>query len=206
MNTPYIRFKSAFDRFLSIILIVLFLPVIILIGVMIVFDSGGPIIFSQIRLGKNKRKFVFYKFRTMYADAHKKYPKLYKYKYSKKDIKTMKFKPENDPRLTPFGKYLRHTSLDELPNLINVIKGEMNLIGPRPEIPQMLPYYNRDQLKKFSIKPGITGIAQVEGRGLLSFQETIKYDIYYSENQNLLLDMKILLKTVLVVFRGTGAF
>lgn len=202
----YTRLKSITDRFFGIVLLLLAMPVMILICLIIMLDSKGSLIFSQVRIGKNRKRFVFYKFRTMYLDARAQYPNLYRYKYSSKEVKLIKFKIENDPRLTNFGRYIRRTSLDELPNLINVIKGEMSLIGPRPEIPEMLPYYRQDQLVKFSVKPGITGIAQTEGRGYLTLQETIKCDIKYVKNQSLLLDLRILFKTVLIVLRGTGAF
>jgi len=142
----------------------------------------------------------------MRHNAKGKYPYFYQYKYTKKEIGTMRFKLLDDPRLTKFGKYLRKTSLDELPNLINVIQGKMSLIGPRPEIPEMLRYYRKDQMAKFLVKPGITGYAQVNGRGLLTFQETISFDLKYVLEQSFLTDMKILIKTVGVVIKGLGAF
>jgi lipopolysaccharide/colanic/teichoic acid biosynthesis glycosyltransferase len=202
----YIMLKPAFDRFFGLLLIILLMPLIILIGALILFDSPGAIIFSQKRLTKGMKKFTFYKFRTMWADARRRYPDLYRYKYTAAEIKKMNFKIKNDPRLTDFGVWVRRTSLDELPNLINVIRGEMSLVGPRPEIPEMLPYYRKDQLGKFSVVPGMTGLAQVEGRGLLTFQETLKRDIEYVENQSLNLDLKILAKTIFTICLGKGAF
>jgi lipopolysaccharide/colanic/teichoic acid biosynthesis glycosyltransferase len=142
----------------------------------------------------------------MWEDADKKFPQLYEYNYSREEIENMKFKIENDPRVTKAGLYLRKTSLDELPNLINVAKGDMNLIGPRPEIPEMIKYYKPWQMEKFLVKPGITGLAQVNGRGFLTFQKTIEYDLIYIKKKNLLMDIHIFWKTLVVVIKSIGAF
>ncbi len=202
----YTILKPILDRFLGLILLTLSIPLIILISIVILIDSPGTIIFSQVRLTKDGKKFRFYKFRTMWVDAREQYPSLYEYKYTPQEIKKMNFKIKDDPRLTNFGKLVRRTSLDELPNLINVVRGEMSLVGPRPEIPEMLKYYRKNQLKKFSVTPGITGLAQVAGRGLLTFQETIRLDLNYVENRSFTMDFRILLKTVWIVLKGTGAF
>lgn len=194
------------NRFLGILFLLLYSPLIVLIAIWIKFDSPGKIIFSQSRVGQNRRVFTFYKFRTMWEDADKKFPELYKYEFSNSEIKNMKFKVENDPRVTKAGRYLRKTSLDELPNLINVLKGDMNFIGPRPEIPEMIKYYLPWQMDKFSVKPGITGLAQINGRGLLTFQETIDYDIMYVNKRNFSLDFYIFWKTIAVVLKSLGAF
>jgi lipopolysaccharide/colanic/teichoic acid biosynthesis glycosyltransferase len=178
----------------------------LLIAILIKIDSPGRIIFSQTRVGKNHKEFIFYKFRTMWVDADKRFPELYKYDYSQKEIENMKFKISDDLRVTKFGSYLRKTSLDELPNLINVVKGNMNLIGPRPEIPEMIKYYKPFQMEKFSIKPGITGLAQVNGRGHLTFQKTIEYDLMYLKGKNFFLDFYIFVRTVGVVIKAIGAF
>ena len=194
------------NRFLGILFLLLYSPLIVLIAIWIKFDSTGKIIFSQPRVGQNRKEFTFYKFRTMWEDADKKYPELYKYEFSDGEIKNMKFKIENDPRVTKAGRYLRKTSLDELPNLINVVKGDMNFIGPRPEIPEMIKYYLPWQMDKFSVKPGITGLAQINGRGLLTFQETIDYDVMYVNKKNFSLDFYIFWKTTAVVLKSLGAF
>lgn len=194
------------NRFLGIFFLLLYSPLIVLIAIWIKFDSPGKIIFSQPRVGQNRKKFTFYKFRTMWEDADKKFPELYKYEFSDSEIKNMKFKIENDPRVTKAGRYLRKTSLDELPNLINVVKGDMNFIGPRPEIPEMIKYYLPWQMDKFSVKPGITGLAQINGRGLLTFQITIDYDIMYVKKRNFSLDFYIFWKTTAVVLKSLGAF
>lgn len=194
------------NRLLGLIFLLFFSPLISLIAFFIIFDSPGKVIFSQTRVGKDGKVFTFYKFRTMWKDADKKFPELYKYEYTEKEIASMKFKITDDPRITKFGRYLRITSLDEFPNLINVVKGEMNLVGPRPEIPEMIKYYKPWQLEKFSVKPGITGLAQVNGRGLLTIQQTIDYDLKYIKEKNIWLDIVILWKTTGVVLRSLGAF
>jgi len=206
LNRTYLKVRPILDLFLAIILFIFSIPIMLLIGLIIVIDSPGPIIFSQLRVGKNLKLFKFYKFRTMWCDAKQRFPELYDYKFTPDRVNTFKFKTANDPRLTRFGRYLRKTSLDELPNLINVIRDDMSLIGPRPEIPEMLPYYKKEEMVKFSVKPGITGFAQVMGRGLLTFKQTIKYDNTYVSNQGLFVDMEIIIRTIYVVLRGLGAF
>lgn len=216
---------------ISLIGIVLSLPIMALITLIIKIDSPGPAIFKQVRVGKDRRgnrprtskngarfcqenrkrdlggrPFVFYKFRTMYVDARERFPDLYKYEYSPEEVKTFNFKVPNDPRLTRFGRHLRKTTLDELPNLINVLKGDMSLVGPRPEIPEMIKYYRGEQRRKFQVKPGVTGLSQANGRGLLSFQESQRLDMEYVENKTLWLDFKIVLKTLKVTFFRIGAF
>lgn len=154
----------------------------------------------------NGQPFFFYKFRTMYEDARERYPELYKYKYTKEETKQLKFKNENDPRVPGWANWLRESSLDELPNFINVLKGDMSIVGPRPDIPEMMKYYADKQKIKLYIKPGITGLAQIKGRGHLSFQDTLKYDIEYVKNQSLMLDMKIIMQTVIATVFRKGAF
>jgi len=150
--------------------------------------------------------FRFYKFRTMYADAKKRFPELYAYNYAKEEIERLRFKIKDDPRVPEKLRWLRQTSLDELANFINVLIGDMSLVGPRPDIPEMMKYYTDDQKIKFHVKPGITGLSQVEGRGHLSFQETLQYDIEYVKKQSLWLDLKIMLKTIREIFQKNGAF
>jgi lipopolysaccharide/colanic/teichoic acid biosynthesis glycosyltransferase len=150
--------------------------------------------------------FVFFKFRTMCADAKERWPELYKYKYTPDEIERIQFKLDNDPRLTNVGRFLRRSTLDELPNFINVLIGNMTLVGPRPDIPEMMKYYKPWHMQKFQVKPGITGLAQVEGRGHLSFRETLDKDVRYVKNQSFRLDMKILLITIRAILTGHGAF
>jgi len=150
--------------------------------------------------------FTFYKVRTMYSDAKERFPELFAYKYTKGEIKSLKFKSENDPRVPGWAKRLRQTSIDELPNFINVLLGDMSLVGPRPDIPEMIKYYTDVQKIKMHVKPGITGLAQIRGRGHLSFRETLKYDIEYVRNRSLMLDLKIIARTILTIFTANGAF
>lgn len=163
--------------------------------------------------------FGFYKFRTMYADARERFPELYTYCYEGDDLSTLPMKvlmgrkgsPEDpdfyeDPRVTRMGRWLRKTSLDELPNFINVLRGEMHLVGPRPDIAENIRYYEEPHMRKLSVRPGVTGLAQIRGRGLLSFRETVAYDVEYVEKRSLLLDFKILVLTIPSMLRGDGAY
>lgn len=230
-----ITFKTIAIRmlnfFIALIALILAFPVMAFIAIAIKIDSPGPAIFKQKRVGKNFRKnghsisihrgitynnqrkenlggkpFTFYKFRTMYVDAKERFPELYRYQYSPEDIKNLYFKIPDDPRLTRLGRRLRKTTLDELPNFINILKGDINFVGPRPEIPEMIKYYEEWQRKKFQIKPGITGLAQANGRGLLGFQESLKLDLEYTEKSCLWMDFKIICKTVKSTFFRIGAF
>lgn len=154
------------------------------------------------------RPFKFVKFRTMYVDARERFPELYAYRYSDEEIKQIKFKVTDDPRVTRIGQFLRPTSLDELPNFWNVLIGDMTLVGPRPEIPEMSPYYSPRQLRKFTVLAGITGPSQISGRGDLTFQETGNLDAEYVMQRTLKSDIAILWKTLVAVFKGkdAGAF
>jgi len=216
---------------LSLIALILSLPIMAVITLIIKIDSPGSAIFRQTRIGKDYRMngrailnngarlpkerrkqdlggrpFTFYKFRTMFVDAKERFPELYQYQYSQQDIQNLHFKVPDDPRLTPFGRRLRKTTLDELPNLINVLKGEMSLVGPRPDIPEMIKYYGREHKKKFWVKPGLTGLAQINGRGLLTFYKTLETDVEYVENKGLGLDLKVILRTIKVTILRIGAF
>lgn len=188
------------------IALVLTLPIQLAVAFIIWRGTPGPLLFRQQRVGIDAKNFTFVKFRTMYADARERFPELYAYKYDRSELETLKFKVEDDPRISPQGVWLRKTSLDELPNFWNVLTGDMALVGPRPEIPEMLPYYKGEELKKFSVRPGVTGLAQTSGRGRLSFKDTVALDLEYVENQSLWGDIKILLNTVVMVFRHYGAF
>ncbi|HLQ60238.1 MAG TPA: sugar transferase [Candidatus Acidoferrales bacterium] len=205
-STVYELVKRTLDLLVALPALVITLPLMLLIAIIIRLDSRGPIVFRQERVARGGGGFRFYKFRTMQVDARDRYPHLYEYRYDEQTIATMRFKLLEDPRLTRVGRYLRKTSLDELPNLINVVLGDVSLIGPRPEIPEMLPYYKPWQLAKFSVKPGVTGLAQVSGRGLLTFQDTIAADLKYVSGCGLWLDLRILLWTLFEIVRRQGAF
>lgn len=181
-------------------------PIMLWIAVLIKRGTPGKVIFLQQRLGIGAVPFTFVKFRTMYVDARQRFPQLYAYSYSPQDMKTLRFKVEVDPRVTPQGTWMRKLSIDELPNFWCVLKGDMALVGPRPEIPEMLPYYSSETLAKFSVRPGITGLAQISGRGRLTFHDTVALDLEYVRARTLWLDVKILLTTIRMVLFRDGAF
>jgi lipopolysaccharide/colanic/teichoic acid biosynthesis glycosyltransferase len=187
-------------------LLVLTLPLMLAIAAIVRLDSPGPVIFRQTRVGRDGRLFLFAKFRTLYADARERWPELYAYRYTADEVAALHFKLKNDPRVTRVGRWLRKSTLDELPNLWNVLVGEVAFVGPRPEIPEMLPYYDAETLAKFSVRPGVTGLAQVRGRGELSFRDTVSYDVEYVRTRSLRLDLEILARTLCCTLLRKGAF
>jgi len=193
--------KRVFDLIFATIALILLLPIFLIIGIIIKLDSEGPIFVFLERVGEKGKKFKVIKFRSMIKDAEK--MKKYLLPYSER--KGPLFKMKNDPRITRFGKFLRRTSLDELPQLINVIKGEMSLVGPRPHEPEEVAQYEKYQRRLLNIKPGITGFAQLFGRADLPFEEEAKLDIYYLENWSIWKDFEIILKTIPLVIFGKGA-
>jgi lipopolysaccharide/colanic/teichoic acid biosynthesis glycosyltransferase len=195
-----------FEIVLAASLLLLTLPITAALALLIKLTSPGPALFFQVRVGKRGKTFRFVKFRTMYVDARQRFPELYDYTYDEQTIKGLKFKLDPDPRLTAQGSWLRKTSLDELPNFWNVLRGEMALVGPRPEIPEMLPYYKGHMLAKFHVKPGVTGLAQVSGRGYLSFLDTVALDVEYVARRSVAFDLWILVRTVKKVLTRNGAF
>jgi lipopolysaccharide/colanic/teichoic acid biosynthesis glycosyltransferase len=196
----------AIEIAISFTVLVFSFPILLAMAVLIKRGTPGPALFFQQRVGINRKPFWFVKFRTLYADARQRFPHLYAYKYTPRDLAELKFKVEDDPRVTPQGKWMRKSTLDELPNFWNVLKGNMALVGPRPEIPEMLPYYTGDMLLKFNVRPGITGIAQISGRGRLGFHETVAMDVEYVRKRTLALDLKILVSTVWKIVIRDGAF
>ena len=174
--------KSIFDKTLALFLIILFSPIYTIIASLILLKMGKPILFRQQRPGLHEQIFSIYKFRTM---------------TNEKDEKG-KLLPD-DKRLVCIGKLIRSTSLDELPQIFNVLKGDMSFVGPRPLLIEYLPLYNEQQKKRHAVKPGITGWAQVNGRNAISWEQKFEYDVWYVENQSFLLDMKILWMTFLKV-------
>ena len=182
------------------------LPVMLMVAIAIRLDSPGPVLFRQKRVGRSGRLFNFVKFRTMYHDARQRFPGLYAYQYTPAEIDALLFKVPYDPRVTRIGDWLRRSTLDELPNFWNVVTGDMALVGPRPEIPEMLPYYADGHLIKFSVPPGITGLAQISGRGRLKFMETAQLDADYAAQRSVRLDARILARTISLILRQDGAF
>ena len=177
-------FKSLFDKTLALFLIILFSPVYIVVSLLIFFKMGSPILFRQKRPGYKEKIFGIYKFRTM---------------TNEKDANGNLL--PDDKRLVGIGKFIRSTSLDELPQLFNVLKGEMSFVGPRPLLEEYLPLYNEKQKRRHDVKPGITGWAQVNGRNAISWEQKFDYDVWYVDNQSFWLDIKILWLTFLKVVK-----
>lgn len=194
--------KRGFDIVIATILLLLALPALLLIAVAIKLSSPGPILFVQERIGLNKQRFRIYKFRTMIANAESYLPDL----KTKNETGGAAFKMKNDPRVTGFGRFLRRTSLDELPQLINVLTGDMSLVGPRPLTVKDLESFPESSYdRRFSVKPGITCLYQISGRALLSFDQWMLLDLRYIDHWSLWLDVTILARTIPAVLKGAGA-
>ncbi len=194
--------KRSFDIVVSFISLLLLSPLLAAIAIAIKLGSPGPAIYVSRRNGKKGKLFNFYKFRTMVQDAEGMLESLRHLDETDGPI----FKIKNDPRITRVGRFLRRYSLDELPQLWNVLKGDMSLVGPRPPTPNEVEQYADWQLKRLEIRPGLTCLWQVKGRSNLSFREWMKFDLFYIENWSFWLDIKIILRTILVVLRGQGAY
>jgi exopolysaccharide biosynthesis polyprenyl glycosylphosphotransferase len=194
--------KRLIDCFGSAVALILLAPVLLVVGLLVKFTSEGPVFFRQTRVGLNKRMFSIYKFRTMIADAEKVQDQL----LSMNEMTGPVFKIKHDPRVTPLGRILRNTSIDELPQLLNVLKGEMSLVGPRAMSLRDYELFDNDwHRRRFSVKPGITCLWQVKGRNSIPFEQWMELDLQYIDKWSLWLDLKILAQTVPAVLRGTGA-
>lgn len=200
------RWQQAITRFvdvsISLLILALGIPLWVCIAIAIRMDSPGPIIYKQTRIGLNGRPFKVYKFRSMYQNADQILANLMRYNEAQGPL----FKMRDDPRITPVGKFLRRTSFDEFPQLINVLRGEMSLVGPRPPLPQEVAQYEDWQKGRLTIMPGLTGLWQVRGRSDLSFDEGVLMDLYYISNWSLRLYFQILLRTIPAVLRRRGAY
>mgnify|MGYP000563754753 FL=1 len=185
MYAKYI--KRILDLILSLMALILLMPLMLIIGILVAINLGNPIIFKQKRPGKDEKIFTLYKFRTMTDE---------------KDEKG-KLLPDSQ-RLTKFGKFLRSTSLDELPELINILKGDMSIVGPRPLLVEYLELYNEEQKHRHDVRPGLTGLAQISGRNSISWEEKFKDDLEYIKKITFLKDCKIILKTITKVFKREG--
>jgi exopolysaccharide biosynthesis polyprenyl glycosylphosphotransferase len=194
--------KRMFDLAVSAVGLIVFAPLFAAIAIAIKLDGPGPVLFSQIRAGLDGRPFRMYKLRTMVVDAEAQLTEL----IDIGDLNEPVFKIRDDPRVTRVGRFLRRSSLDEVPQLINVLLGEMSVVGPRPEQVELVGRYTDEQRARLAAKPGVTGPMQVFGRGELTFAERIEMEIEYIDNQSLARDVRILIHTVPAVFRGTGAF
>jgi lipopolysaccharide/colanic/teichoic acid biosynthesis glycosyltransferase len=195
--------KRFLDLFLGIILVIVFSPVMVFIGLLIKFNGGGSIFYVSDRVGKWGKEFKFIKFRTMIKDAEQMKQNLLKQNEFKSDIS---FKMKKDPRITTVGRFLRKTSLDELPQLWNVLKGDMSLVGPRPPIPSEVAKYTLEERYRLDVKPGLTCIWQVSGRSNVPFEKQVQLDLQYIESQSFWLDIRLLLKTIPAVLFGRGAY
>ena len=191
--------KRLFDIFFSISIIIFCFPIFFILSILIKLSSRGPIFYSQIRLGKNKKPFKCFKFRTMSEEADDILKKLLIENEDFRDEFQRTQKLKNDPRITPIGKLLRRTSLDELPQFINVVLGEMSIIGPRPIVKEEQKRYGKNLNEVFSIKPGITGLWQVSGRNNLSYERRVILDLTYARNRNFYIDLNILIRTIGVI-------
>lgn len=172
-----------FDIFFSILALIILAPLFIVISIIVKIDLGSPIIFKQERVGKDNKKFILYKFRTM-----------------KEKTNENEYEASDEYRLTKLGTLIRKMSLDELPQLINILKGDMSFIGPRPLVLQYLAYYTKEELKRHNVRPGLSGLAQITGRSNLQWEERFQLDIKYVDNISFSMDLKILLRTIKKVF------
>ncbi|QDU42769.1 putative sugar transferase EpsL [Symmachiella dynata] len=195
--------KRALDVFVTGSAILVLSPLFIAIAVAIRLTSRGPAIYKHTRVGLRGREFTCYKFRSMSVDADRQKDKL-REKNQHKDSRT--FKMANDPRITPIGRLLRKSSFDELPQLFNVLLGDMSLVGPRPPVPSEVEQYSWDDLRRLEVKPGLTCIWQVSGRSNIPFPKQLQMDIEYIERQSLLFDLQLLLRTVPAVLSAKGAY
>ena len=195
--------KTLVDRLLTLLAVVVAVPVLAVIALAIHLDSPGPVLFRQKRVGARGEEFEMLKFRTMCVDAEAKLPML----QARADAgNRVLFKMKDDPRVTRVGRLLRRFSLDELPQLINVIRGEMSLVGPRPPLMREVENYEADAVRRLRVKPGLTGLWQVSGRSDLSWDESLRLDLWYVDNWSLVLDLQILTRTVRAVLHGSGAY
>jgi exopolysaccharide biosynthesis polyprenyl glycosylphosphotransferase len=193
--------KRFIDIFCSSLGIILLSPVFIIVGTIIKLDSKGPVIFSQKRVGKDGKEFKMYKFRSMVVNAEGLKKKL----MHQNEMSGPMFKMKDDPRITKIGKFIRKTSIDELPQLINVLKGEMSLVGPRPSLPKEVAQFEPWMMRRLDVKPGLTCYWQVSGRNNIDFDDWMKLDIKYVQDRSIKLDINLIFKTFFVLFGDKNA-
>ncbi len=203
LDGPARLVKEVFDRAVAAFALLALSPLMLAVAAVVRATSPGPALFKQVRVGKEGREFVCYKFRTMIVDAERLRDQL---EHLNEKSDGVLFKIRRDPRITPVGRFLRKCSLDELPQLINVLTGDMSLIGPRPPLPEEVAQYTDEVRHRLAVKPGVTGLWQVSGRSMLSWDESVRLDLSYVENWSPQMDAMILLRTTSAVVRGTGAF
>ncbi|MBQ9338450.1 MAG: exopolysaccharide biosynthesis polyprenyl glycosylphosphotransferase [Lentisphaeria bacterium] len=195
--------KRFFDIVLSVLALIVLMPLSILVALLIKLDSRGPVFFVQDRVGRYGRHFRFYKFRSMYQGAELKKKELLSQNQSKDGVI---FKMKKDPRITRVGRFIRKTSIDELPQFFNVLFGDMSLVGPRPPLPSEVQKYSLEDHKRLNIKPGLTCLWQIKGRSDIPFNEQVRLDKEYIQSQSLKHDLVILLKTIPAIISGRGAY
>lgn len=198
----YLFSKRLGDIIISLLGIIISSPVTLLVSLFIKLEDGGPIFYTQTRIGKDGKKFSIYKFRSMVLDADKQKEKL----LDLNEIDGAMFKIAEDPRITKVGKFIRKHSIDELPQLINVLIGDMTIVGPRPPLPEEVEKYSKMDMERLLVKPGCTGLWQVSGRNQLSFSEMVDLDLKYINNASWGLDIKICLKTIWIMFCPNDAY
>jgi len=199
----YASLKRGIDVIGAIVGLIAFSPLLLIVAILIKWEEPkGTVFFRQTRIGKDEKPFRMYKLRSMYADAEERLKDL----LDKNEISGAMFKMRNDPRVTKVGKFIRKTSIDELPQLINVLRGEMSLVGPRPPLAREVAEYTEQDKKRLSVTPGCTGLWQINGRNNLCFKEMVELDMVYIEHRNLLFDIKIMLKTVRAIVAAQDAY
>ncbi|MBY6037100.1 sugar transferase [Fictibacillus nanhaiensis] len=202
-NVIYSGFKRLIDIFVSLLAILIASPLLIIVAAIIKWEEPkGKIIFKQLRVGKNGKQFYMYKFRSMVSNAEE----LLDHLLDHNEVSGAMFKMKDDPRVTKFGKFIRKTSIDELPQLYNVLCGDMSLVGPRPPLPREVDQYGSYELQRLLVTPGCTGLWQISGRSNLSFDQMVELDLQYIKHRSIRMDIKILFKTFFVLFGSKDAF
>lgn len=201
-NNIYEASKRVLDFVAALLGLILLSPIFLVVSILIKLESEGEVIFSQTRIGLNGKEFKMYKFRSMVKNAEELKAKL----AAQNEMSGPMFKMKEDPRVTKVGKFIRKTSIDELPQLINVLKGDMSLVGPRPSLPKEVEKFEPWMLQRLEVKPGLTCYWQVSGRNNIDFEDWMKLDLQYVEDRNFLLDLKLIFKTFFVLFGDKNAY
>ncbi|CAH0302947.1 UDP-N-acetylgalactosamine-undecaprenyl-phosphate N-acetylgalactosaminephosphotransferase [Peribacillus simplex] len=202
-NLSYLRMKRFIDIIGSLIGLIILSPIFMLIAFLIkIGDPKGPVFFKQVRVGKDEKEFQMYKFRSMVSDAEERLKDL----LTLNEVSGAMFKMKEDPRITRIGKFIRKTSIDELPQLWNVLRGDMSLVGPRPPLPREVVEYSSYDRQRLLVIPGCTGLWQVSGRSNLNFDQMVKLDLKYIEDRTFWIDLKIIFKTVLMIIGSKDAY
>lgn len=194
--------KRVFDVIASLLGLVIISPVFLVLAICIKLDDGGPVFYSQERIGKNGKPFKMYKFRSMRVNADKELEEIAR----QNEVDGAMFKIKNDPRITRIGKFIRKTSIDEFPQLVNVLLGQMSIVGPRPPLPREVVEYTNYDKQRLYVSPGCTGLWQVTVRNSVGFDEMVNIDLHYIQRRSVFLDLKIIIKTIKVIFVPNDAY